>query len=118
MFRPTFSYLLVAMAAVAMAASSAGASPRDAGANGVVSTTIEVITPVQLGGTSVQPGTYTVKADDSKVTLLMNGKQVAQASVQWKDAQQKSKSTSLLAESGTVKEIHFGGKTRYVEVAE
>ena len=118
MFRSVFSYLLIAMAALVVVASSTGAHPRDAGANSVVSITLDVITPVRLGGTSVKPGTYTVKADDSKVTLLMNGKQVAQASVQWKDAQQKSKSTSLLAESGSVKEIHFSGKTRYIQIAE
>jgi hypothetical protein len=118
MFRSTFSYLFVAIAALVMVASSANARPHDAGANNVVSTTLEIITLVQLGGTSVKPGTYTVKADDSKVTLLMNGKQVAQAAVQWKDTQQKSKSTSLLAESGSIKEIHFSGKTRYVKIAQ
>jgi hypothetical protein len=83
----------------------------------VISSTLTVLSPVTLGGTAVKPGTYTVSADDTKVTLAAHGKTVATANVQWKDTPQKSKSTSVLAESGAIKEIHFNGKTRYVEIA-
>jgi hypothetical protein len=88
----------------------------DAG-SGVISSTLAVLSPVKLGGTDVKPGTYTINADDSKVTLVANGKTIATANVQWKDAPQKSKSTNLISESGAIKEIHFNGKTRYVEIA-
>ena len=95
---------------------SAVVRANDAGDNGTISATLDVLTPVTIAGTTLKPGTYTVKAEDTKVTLSRNGKAVAQASVQWKDTPDKSKSTNVLADNGTIKEIHFSGKTRYVEI--
>jgi hypothetical protein len=105
--------LVVASAIVMLASSGARA---DAGSS-VISSTLAVLRPVTLGGTTVKPGTYTVSADDTKITLVANGKTVATANVQWKDTPQKSKSTNLVSESGAIKEVHFNGKTRYVEIA-
>jgi hypothetical protein len=115
MSRSRLAYALLLVVAVAMLASTS-VRANDANPGNIVSTTLSVSTPVTLGGTSLQPGTYTVKADDTKVTIMMNGKTVAQANVQWKDEAHKSPYTNLLAESGSVKEIHFSGKTRYVEI--
>ena len=114
MLRLRVGLVLVVASAVVMLASSG--TRADAGSN-VISSTLAVLSPVTLGGTAVKPGTYTVSADDSKITLVSNGKTVATANVQWKDAPQKSKSTNLVSESGAIKEIHFNGKTRYVEIA-
>jgi hypothetical protein len=118
MFRSKINYLLVVLiATVCVSSTVVFAKNRDAGTTDSISSTLDVLTPVTVGGTSVQPGMYTVKADGSTVTFMMNGKEVAHASVQWKDSAQKAKSTNMLADSGAVKEIHFGGKTRYIEIA-
>lgn len=116
MLRSRLNYLLVVAAALVLMASTA-VRAKDAGTNATLSSTISVLTPVTVGGTSVKPGTYVVKANGAKVTFLMNGKTVAQANMQWKDSDQKAKATNMLAEEGAVKEIHFSGKTRYVEIA-
>lgn len=82
-----------------------------------MSSTLDVLTPVTLGGTTVQPGTYTVKVDGTTVTVMSGKKTVAQANIQWQDSSAKAKSTTILAENGAVKEIHFSGKTSYVTLA-
>jgi hypothetical protein len=108
--------LCIALTAITLFASTA-ARARDAGASDAVSTTLNVLQPLTIGGTTVKPGTYTVNADSVKVTFVSHGKTIAQANVQWRDSDQKSKSTNLLAQDGAIKEIHFSGKTRYVEIA-
>ncbi len=95
---------------------SSNARAKDAGENNAISATLDVLNPVTIGGTTVKPGSYTVKADETTVTILARGKTVAQAKVQWKDSAQKAQSTNLLADNGMVKEIHFSGKTKYVEL--
>jgi len=118
MFRSKINYLVVLLIVTVFASSTAVlAKNRDAGTTDSMSSTLDVLTPVTVGGTSVQPGMYTVKADGSTVTFMMNGKEVAHANVQWKDSAQKAKATNMLADGGALKEIHFGGKTRYVEIA-
>jgi hypothetical protein len=119
MFRFKINYLLVVLLATVFASSTAVlAKNRDAGTTDSISSTLDVVTPVTVGGASVRPGTYTVKADGGTVTFLMNGKEVAHANVHWKDSAQKAKATNMLADQGAVKEIHFGGKTRYIEIAD
>jgi hypothetical protein len=117
MLRSRLNYLLVVVAALFLMASTA-VRAKDAGPNAILSSTVSVLTPVTVGGTSVKPGTYIVKAEGTKVTFLMNGKTIAQANVQWKDSDKKAKATNMLAQEGAVKEIHFSGKTRYVEIAD
>ena len=100
-----------------MLASSASAKGRDAGGpKSDFTSTVNVLDPLTLGGTSLKPGTYTVKATDSEVTLVQNGKEVAHVSVQWKDSTSKAQNSALTADSGVIKEIHFGGKTRYAVI--
>ena len=107
----------VAITMTSMLAFTANAKGRDAGGpKSDITTTLNVLDPLTIGGQTVQPGTYTVKATDSNVTLMKSGKTVAQAPVEWKDEKNKSKSSNLLADSGAVKEIHFSGQTRYVVV--
>lgn len=79
---------------------------------------MDVLTQTSLAGKQIKPGTYVVTADDSKVTLSMNGKVVAEAPVQWKDETTKVKSSNFVSVGDQIKEIHFGGKMRYVEIAE
>lgn len=117
MFRVTSRLSTVFLALLVMLAASTVLQAGDAGNKGDISSTLDVLTPVNLGGTSIAPGTYTVKADGAKIAFLKDGKTVAQANVEWKDSTQKAQSTSLLADQGSVKEIHFSGKTRYASIS-
>lgn len=80
--------------------------------------TMEILNEVSLAGKQLKPGTYTVSAGDSKVTLAKDGKVVAEAPVRWKDETSKAKYSNIVTVGDQVKEIHFDGKMRYVEIAE
>lgn len=80
------------------------------------SATMDVLTAVSLNGKHLKPGTYSVTADDSKVTVAQNGKVLAEAPVEWKDESSKAKNSNIVTNNDEVTEIHFGGKMRYVEI--
>jgi len=90
------------------------------GTNGTKPTTtsMEILNTISLGGTQIKPGTYTVTADDSKVTLTQKGKMIAEAPAQWKDGSVKARYSNIVTVNDQVTEIHFGGKMRYVSVAQ
>lgn len=79
--------------------------------------TMNLSAVANMGGTQLNAGTYDVEATESTLKLKRNGKVVAQAPIKWKDEQSKSQYSSIVAESGRVTEVHFGGKTRYAQVA-
>lgn len=79
--------------------------------------TMDLLSDASVGGTQVKAGTYDVEADASTLKLKRNGKVVAQTPIEWKDEQSKPQSSSVVAESGRIVEVHFGGKTRYAQVA-
>ena len=89
-------------------------------ANGSKSTsaTMDVLTQVSLNGKQLKPGTYTVTADDTKVTIAQNGKVFAEAPVEWKDETSKPRNSNIVTSNDEVSEIHFGGKMRYVQVTQ
>lgn len=64
-----------------------------------------------LNGVTLKAGEYNVLATDSQISFVHNGKVVAQASIQWKDAQ-PADSNALMADGGNIKEIQFKGKKR------
>jgi hypothetical protein len=107
-----FAPILVALlAAVPLAA-------RDNGKNGKATTAeVDILSTVTLAGKQLKPGTYRVTADDAKVTIEMNGKVVAEAPVTWKDENSKPRSSNVVTTDDQVKEIHFGGKMRYVSIS-
>lgn len=118
MSRKGLGTILAAVAGLALAlAVPAGARNSNAGNNSKVTATVEILNDASLGGKEVKAGTYQVKADDTKITLLRNGKVVAEAPVQWKEDSAKSHGSQLVIESGNVREIHFNGKTKYAEIA-
>ncbi|HKV05163.1 MAG TPA: hypothetical protein VJO53_08675 [Candidatus Acidoferrales bacterium] len=104
--------ILVALAlAMPLAAREAGTK------NGkTTSTTLDVLSAVTLAGKQLKPGMYRVTADDSRVTLEQDGKVVAEAPVQWKDETAKPHYSNIVTVGTEVKEIHFSGKMRYVEI--
>jgi hypothetical protein len=119
MARLTNNFAVTLLAALALVIP---ASARENGAKNSKSTvnaTMNLVNPATIAGRQLKPGTYDVKADDSKVTLSRNGKVVAQAPVQWKGEMSKSKYSSIVTDgdANQVKEIHFNGKTRYVELS-
>jgi hypothetical protein len=104
---PIFVALLIAMPVAA----------RDAAKNGK-STTIQVdiLSTVTLAGKQLKPGSYRVTADDSKVTLALDGKVVVEAPIEWKDETIKPRYSKIVTNDDQVKEIHFNGKMRYVAI--
>jgi hypothetical protein len=80
------------------------------------STTVTVQNSTWLAGQEIKPGDYTVSASDTQLTISKNGKVIAQAPVQWKDQANKAQYSTIVADGNKIKEVHFGGKTRYVEV--
>jgi hypothetical protein len=116
MSRHGIGYVFAALAALALAMPLA--AHNNAGKDStIVKATMAVSDDATFGGKQVKAGTYDVKADETKVTLSLNGKVVAEASVQWKDEQSKPTSSSIVVDSGTVKEFHFNGRARYADVS-
>jgi len=79
--------------------------------------TLDLISAASLAGKQLKPGTYRIAADDSKVTFEVDGKVVAEAAVQWKDESSKPAYSKIVADNDQIKEIHFSGKMRYVEIS-
>lgn len=78
---------------------------------------VEVLSTITLGGKQLKPGMYTVKADDSKVQLMVDGKVVAEAPVEWKDETSKPRYSQIVTTDNQVREIHFSGKMKYVAIS-
>ena len=84
----------------------------------IVKTDLRLLSPATLGGTNLQAGEYSVTADDTHARFLKNGKIIAEASVQWKDESAKSRTNAVVVDGNQIKEIHFGGKMKYVEITQ
>jgi hypothetical protein len=85
-----------------------------------VSATMDLLNPATLGGKQLKPGTYEVKADDNKLTVMKDGKTVAEAPLQWKDESGKSQYSAIITDGDgkSIKEVHFIGKTRFASISE
>jgi len=116
-FTKNFAVTLLAALALVIPASARNNGAKDS--KSTVSVTMDLVNNATIGGKQLKPGTYDVKADDSKVTLSLNGKVVAEAPVQWKDEKSKAKYSAIITDGDAhqVKEVHFNGKTRYVELS-
>jgi hypothetical protein len=118
MSRRGISYVFAALAALALAMPFAARANAGNNSKSTASATMDIVNDATIGGKQVKAGTYDVKADETKVTLSHNGKVVAEAPVQWKDEQSKPQYSSVVIDSGAVKEIHFNGKGRYAEISQ
>jgi hypothetical protein len=116
MFRRRVMFPFVVLASLLVALPLAAAEMP--AAKSKATTTVDVLKPMTLAGQQLKPGTYSVSADDSTVTLQMHGKMVAQAPVQWKDEASKAQYSGVVAVDGVVKEIHFSGKMKYVTITQ
>jgi len=111
-------YVFSILAAMTIAMPLAARSNAGKDTKSTVSAQMDIVKDATIGGKEVKAGTYDVKANETKVTFSRNGKVVAEAPVQWKDEQSKSLHSMLVIDGCAVKEIHFTGKSRYVEVSD
>jgi len=112
------SLMFAILAAVALALPAAARNDTPTQPKQIVSMSVDLNNAATLGGTNLKPGSYSVKADGEKVTLLRGGKSVAEAPVQWKEENGKASYSSIVTEGGRIKEIHFSGKSKYVEISQ
>ena len=122
MSRSKMNGVLTVLAALTLALSIAthAAPAKDAKSTvtPIVKTDLRLLSPATLGGTDLKAGEYSVTADDTHAKFLRNGKVIAEASVQWKDESAKAQNTAVIVDGNQIKEIHFGGKMKYVEITQ
>ena len=112
------SFVFTVLSALALALPIAARSDNANPPREIVSMSVELINTARLGGTELKPGSYSVRADSVKVTLSRGGKAIAEAPVQWKDEAGKAAYSAIVTESRQIKEIHFSGKSKYVEITQ
>jgi hypothetical protein len=104
--------------ALSMASHATPAKDAKSIVTAVVKTDLRLSTPATLGGTNLQSGEYSITVDDTHAKFLKNGKVIAEVSVQWKDESAKPQTTAIVIDGNQIKEIHFGGKMKYVEITQ
>jgi hypothetical protein len=114
MSRNTISRFAIAVFAFALAFPVLAAPGTTKGTEKPIRSTITLTSPAMIAGHELKAGDYEVSASGDKVTISQNGKMVAEAPAQWKDAPKPRTSTIVLDANNTIKEIHFGGKDHYV----
>jgi hypothetical protein len=69
--------------------------------------------PTTIGGYTLQPGDYNLKADKSKseVTVEQNGEVVTTVPCTWIQLSQKAAATQVITDQSKVTELDFSGKT-------
>lgn len=118
MSRTRTSHVLAVLAFLALATPAMTRADGAKNSKPTASATLDLVNDAVIGGKQVKPGTYDVKASESKLTLLRDGKVIAESAIQWKDEESKSTYSSIIVESGAVKEVHFKGKARYAQLSE
>jgi hypothetical protein len=116
MSRVAVYHLLASVLVLALAVSAGVASVFAKETKAVVKTNITLFSAHMLAGTELKAGNYEVIADESKVTVKQGRKVVAEANAQWMDGKDKALDTSLVTDGDNIREIHFGGKSRYVVI--
>jgi hypothetical protein len=116
MARRGMNFAMTVLAALALAFPAAAKHDTN-DSKSTVKASMELPNSAVLAGTELKAGDYSVTADDSKVTVSRNGKVVATAPIQWKEAPSKAKYSSIVTDGNQIKEIHFNGKTRYAEIS-
>jgi hypothetical protein len=104
--------------ALSIAAHAAPAKDAKSTVTPIVKTELRLLSPATLGGTDLKPGEYSVTADDTHARFLKGGKVLAEAAIQWKDESAKRDSNAVVVDANQIKEIHFAGKMKYVEVTQ
>jgi hypothetical protein len=112
------SFAITVLTALALALPIVARSDNTNAPKAIVSMSVDLSSPATLGGRELKPGSYSVRADSVKVTLSRGGKAIAEAPVQWKEEAGKAAYSTIVTESKQIKEIHFSGKSKYVEITQ
>ena len=113
--RTSFVLGILAALMLAMPVAHALAAAKNAKAT---TTTIDIQNPTSMSGKALKPGSYRITMDETKVTIEQDGKVVAEAAAQWKDSPSKAAYSSVVIDQSGIREIHFGGKTRYIAITD
>jgi hypothetical protein len=108
--------LLAILAVAAIILLALARSANTEGAQSAVKASLHFFHAVTLSGKELQPGTYSLVTNSSKVMLKQSGKVVAEAPVQWKDGGKKEFATHVVLDGNDIKEIRFAGRTRYIVI--
>lgn len=81
-----------------------------------IQSNVDILSPTSLGGKQIKPGSYKVIVDGSTVEMKSGKKIVAEAPAQWKSSNSKAHYSFIVTNPSGIKEIHFHGKSRYIEV--
>ena len=104
--------------ALSMAAHAAPAKDAKSTVTPIVKTDLRLLSPATLGAADLKAGEYSVTADDTHARFSKGGKVIAEASIQWKDESAKRQYTAVVVDANQIKEIHFAGKMKYVEITQ
>jgi|SRR5208282_456352 len=104
-----FSAVLVALALLLPAVSGLALAGE---AKGKVKAEISIANDAWLAGKQLKAGEYTFTADENKLTVLKQGKVVAEAPIQWQDATSKYAMNAVVLDGNQVREVRFSGKNR------
>jgi hypothetical protein len=118
MSRRAMSVVLTLVAALLLAMPMAARKNDTANSNKQIKTNVDLLNSASLAGKELKPGTYSISADSSKLTISAHGKLVAEAAIQWKDEGGKASHSTVVTDAGQLKEIHFSGKTQYIVIAQ
>lgn len=82
------------------------------------STRYDVTQTIEIGQTQLQPGHYTLKANESKdkLRVIHDGKLVATVPVHWVKLQQKANSSEIFSNKHQVTRVEFQGRREAVSV--
>lgn len=118
MTRHGINLFLSMLVALALALPLAARVDKSKDAKSTASASMDLLNSATLAGKELKPASYTVKVDEQKVTFWQNGKAIAEAPITWKDSPNKAQYSSIVTDNNQIREIHFGGKTRYAEVTQ
>jgi hypothetical protein len=118
MSRRIFAQFMALLAVMAMSLPVLAAPRASKDSAPTLKTTLIISDPVTFAGTQLKPGNYDIVARDSKVTVSRDGQKIAEADAEWRDEQRAPHSSSIVLDGNQVKEVHFGGKTKYIVVSQ
>lgn len=82
------------------------------------STSFDVAQVTTVGNTQLQPGHYTLEANESEsqLNVLKNGKVIATVPCHWVQLQKKANYSEVLSNNNQVNEVRFEGRTQAAQV--
>lgn len=78
---------------------------------------LEVTEATEIAGTQLRPGEYEIKVKDgaAQVSVVRDGKTVAQVPCQWIQLPNKAANSQVITSNNKVTEVDFGGKTEALQ---